>query len=210
MGEDDLPSVLKRAGEAARSLQHCWIAPGHLLLAVFYLPGPGGESLRACGVVPEMLRADVTNFLLRERRRASKDLRTRGLLIERTTQIVLAFAEGFSLSQHREARSADVLLALIWNGNGASREAIRALERSGTTGQQVMSELARRVTNIPVGSVPKRRIWLPAFPIAAEDFEQVTGELQRNGSVYRYSPRGDEIWISVAEFGDAEIVSADS
>ena len=92
-------STEQRAYDAAWSLDHDWLGPEHLLLALVASPSSSGEAVRASGVEYGQLMHDIDGFPARYHgtRRAGSDTERWPLSVRPSTQRVIARAEGIAV-----------------------------------------------------------------------------------------------------------------
>ena len=148
-------SAAYRAAEVARALEHSWIDPGHVLLAMFDEPSTATEALVEVGVTREAVEAHARSL-------GRSDPPPRpyepemGLSPNPAWYKPTGCAKGLALASGRPSPEPEhLLLAMVYG----EQVVASLLHRAGSSQQALLEALARRGVRVPEVDPPAFRPW---------------------------------------------------
>jgi ATP-dependent Clp protease ATP-binding subunit ClpA len=144
-----------RAGDVAQRLEHSWIGPEHVLLALFDAPSTATQALEELGVTREQVEEAARALGPSDPPPPPYDPE-KGLYPNPAWYKLTGCAKGLALaSGHHRPEPEHFLLSMIY-----SEDAIAPLlHRLGSSQQDLLDALARRGVRVPEVDPPLYRPW---------------------------------------------------
>ena len=150
-----LSTAAYRAADEARRLEHGWIGPEHVLLALFAEPSVAVEALEEVGVTREQVE-EKARAMGRSDPPPSRYEPGQGLSPNPAWYKLTGCAKGLALaSGHRPPRPEHFLLAMIYS----EQMIAPLLHQHGSSQQPLLEALARRGVPVPEVDPPTYRPW---------------------------------------------------
>ena len=151
----NLSSAAYRAADQARRLEHGWIGPEHVLLALFAEPSPATEALEEVGVTRDQAE-EAARAMGRSDPPPPPYDPGAGLSPNSAWYRLTGCAEGLGLAAGRRwPRPEHFLVAMVYGDHVLAP----LLRRAGTSEQALLAALARRGVPVPEADPPAYRPW---------------------------------------------------
>jgi hypothetical protein len=151
----NLSSAAYRAADQARRLEHGWIGPEHVLLALFAQPSPATEALEEVGVTRERAE-EAARAMGRSDPPPPPYDPGAGLSPNSAWYRLTGCAEGLGLAAGRRwPRPEHFLVAMVYGDHVLAP----LLHRAGSSEQALLAALARRGVPVPEADPPAYRPW---------------------------------------------------